>query len=532
MLIVQNVSYIHPNRELLFDNLTFTLPRHAKAALVGDNGSGKSTLLKLIAGELLPTKGQIIATESPYYIPQIFGQYDHLTIAEALHISHKLRALHEILNGQVTELNMEILNDDWTIEERCREALQNWDLPDINLYQSMKQLSGGQKTKVLLAGIEVHRPSFILLDEPSNHLDIDSRKKLYDAIADTSATLLAVSHDRNLLGLLNTVYECNKGKLSTYGGDFVFYMEQKEIENHAWQHRIQSQEKEIRKAKEKERENAERQQKMDARGKKKQEKAGVARIMMNSLRNQAEQSSSKMKAVHNEKISGLSKELTELRAQRPDSDKMKFDFDNSKLHSGKILFQGENINHVYKDTALWPKNLHFQIKSGDRISLSGKNGSGKTTLINILLGQLAPTQGQISRKTDHIVYIDQDYSLINNSISVYEQAQTFNQAAWQEHEIKIRLNRFLFDKGTWDKSCATLSGGERMRLALCCLTVWREAPEVIILDEPTNNLDIQNTDILTTAIKDYQGTLLVVSHDAYFLEQICIEREIRIESSK
>src|SRR5690606_39346377 len=109
--------------------------------------------LKIIAGELLPTKGQIIATESPYYIPQIFGQYDHLTIAEALHISHKLRALHEILNGQVTELNMEILNDDWTIEERCREALQNWDLPDINLYQSMKQLSGGQKTKVLLAGI-------------------------------------------------------------------------------------------------------------------------------------------------------------------------------------------------------------------------------------------------------------------------------------------------------------------------------------------------------------------------------------------
>ncbi|WP_421891101.1 ATP-binding cassette domain-containing protein [Marinoscillum sp.] len=170
----------------------------------------------------------------------------------------------------------------------------------------------------------------------------------------------------------------------------------------------------------------------------------------------------------------------------------------------------------------------MQLTSGERIALKGTNGSGKTTLIKLILGWLTLQTGTIRIAGSHSVYIDQDYSLIDNTLSVYEQAQQSNTSALLEHEIKIRLNRFLFTSEAWDKPCKALSGGERMRLMLCCLTIGSQSPDLIILDEPTNNLDIQNIEILTAAINMYQGTLIVVSHDQSFLSQINVERTIHL----
>lgn len=528
MLILQNISYTHSNKEVLFGNISLTVNHHNKIALIGSNGTGKSTLLKIIAGELQPVSGQRIVDAEPYYIPQIFGQYNHLTIAQALKIETKLNALHEILNGNVTEENYTLLDDDWTIEERCNEALQHWQLADLNLSQKMETLSGGQKTKVFLAGISIHQPELVLLDEPSNHLDISGRQLLYDFIQSTKSTLVVVSHDRKLLNLLDTICELSKHGIKTYGGNYDFFTVQKEIENNALNQDIQSKEKALRKAKEKERETLERQQKLDSRGKGKQEKAGVAKIMMNTLRNNAENSTSKLKSVHAEKIGGISKDLQELRSSLPDIDKMKFGFDNSSLHQGKILFTATDINFTYNTQPLWNENLSFQITSGERIALKGTNGSGKTTLIKLILGTLEPQTGTLYRAANKSVYIDQDYSLLDNKLKVYEQAQHFNSSSFQEHKIKIRLNRFLFTREDWDKPCSALSGGERMRLLLCCLTINSQSPDIIILDEPTNNLDIKNVEILTAAINEYQGILIVVSHDEYFLEEVKVSRVITI----
>lgn len=176
---------------------------------------------------------------------------------------------------------------------------------------------------------------------------------------------------------------------------------------------------------------------------------------------------------------------------------------------------------------MWSRNLSFQILSGDRIALKGANGSGKTTLIKMLLGDLKNEIGALdSFVSGNSVYIDQDYSLIDNNLNVFEQAQSVNSSGLQEHEVKTRLNRFLFPQKDWDKPCDALSGGERMRLMLCCLSINSQAPDLIILDEPTNNLDLQSLEILTAAINEYQGTLLVVSHDEIFLKDIRIEREI------
>ena len=528
MLILQNISYIHPNKDLLFDNINLAVNNHDKIALIGNNGSGKSTLLKIIASELQLSGGQLSVDTKPYYVPQIFGQYNHLTVAQALRIENKVNALKEILNGNVTEENYTFLDDDWTIEDRCNNALDYWQLKDLDLSKKMETLSGGQKTKVFLAGISIHEPELVLLDEPSNHLDISGRQLLYDFIQSTQSTLIAVSHDRKLLNLLNTVCELSKRGITVYGGNYDFFTEQKQIESNALNQELQSKEKALRKAKEKERETLERQQKLDSRGKKKQEKAGVARIMMNTLRNNAENSTSKMKSVHTEKIGSVSQELQELRSSLPDIDKMKFGFDNSALHKGKILFTANDLNFSYDTQPLWTENLNFKITSGERIALKGKNGSGKTTLIKLILGNIEPQTGTVYRADNKSVYIDQDYSLIDDKLKVYEQAEQFNTSALQEHEIKIRLNRFLFTKEDWDKSCNALSGGEKMRLMLCCLTINNQSPDIIILDEPTNNLDIQNIEILTRAINEYRGTLIVVSHDETFLEQTNIERTIQL----
>ena len=528
MVILQNISYLHSNKDLLFDKINFTVNHHEKIALIGNNGVGKSTLLKIIAGELQPVDGLLKTDSKPYYLPQIFGQFNHLTIAEALHVEDKLNALQEILNGNVSEENLNILNDDWTIEERYNEALQYWQLQDLDWNQKLETLSGGQKTKVFLAGISIHEPELVLLDEPSNHLDISGRELLYGFIKNTSSTLIVVSHDRKLLNLLNSVYELSKHRITVYGGNYDFYAEQKQIENNALSQDIQSKEKALRKAKEKERETLERQNKLDSRGEKKQKKAGVSRIMMNTLRNNAENSTAKTKGVHAEKIGGISKDLQELRSALPDIDQMKFGFDKTNLHKGKVLFTATEINHGYENQLLWKNPLNFQIVSGQRIGLKGLNGSGKTTLIKIIMSELQPKTGTIYKVDSKTIYIDQDYSLIENQISVYEQALKFNVSGLQEHDIKMKLNKFLFSQNDWNKPCFALSGGEKMRLMLCCLTINNQAPDIIILDEPTNNLDIQNIEILTAAINEYKGTLIVVSHDVHFLEEIHIEDFIEL----
>ncbi|WP_031527846.1 ABC-F family ATP-binding cassette domain-containing protein [Dyadobacter crusticola] len=528
MLFIQDVAYAHPNRDMLFHDISLTIHPHDKAALIGNNGGGKSTLIKIIAGQILPESGTIKCNSKPYYIPQLFGQFNAQSIAEALGIYEKVNALNQILHGNVSEENLTLLADDWTIEERCREAFELWKLPEISLHQKMGELSGGQKTKVFLAGIRIHNPEIILLDEPSNHLDAEGRKLLYNFVQMHSGTMLVASHDRILLNLVEIIYEMSKKGITTYGGNFDFYQQQKAVEREALAQDLKSREKALRKAKETEKETLARQQKLDARGKKKQEKAGLPTIMMNTLRNNAEKSTSKIKGIHAEKVGAIAQELTALRRDSPGIDKMKMDLDNSGLHKGKILFSAMQINFHYGQQQLWELPFDFQITSGERIAIKGNNGSGKTTLIKLILGQLAIETGNIERADFKSIYIDQDYSLIRNELSVFDQVQQFNDGFLQEHEVKVRLNRFLFTREFWDKPCAALSGGEKMRLMLCSVSIISQSPDMIVLDEPTNNLDLQNLEILTAAMNEYQGTILVISHDEIFLEQIKIERVIQL----
>lgn len=526
MILLQNISYGFPGGDLLFNSIYLTIQSHTKSALVGSNGMGKSTLLKIIADEIEPLNGNVHIQGDVFYVPQMFGNFNDRTVAECLKIDKKIDALYKITNGEVDDLYFETLNDDWDIEERSKVALEHWGLAALDLNQTLESLSGGQKTKVFLAGIQINQPEIILLDEPTNHLDLESRNLMHDFIKKTNAAVVIVSHDRSLLNLVDTIFELSNQGISAYGGNYDFYAEQKEIENEALQNDIHSKARALKKAKEKERETLERKQKLDARGKGKQEKSGVARIMMNTLRNNAEKNSSRLKSIHADKISDISGDLRDLRSSVRNVDQMKVNFNDSELHSGKVLISAEEINFKYGEEYLWTEHLNFEIRSGDRISLKGSNGSGKTTLVKLLLGDLLPSEGKIIKSDFHTMYIDQEYSLIDKEAGIYDFVQRFNDHALQESEVKTQLSRFLFGKETWDKKCGALSGGERLRILLCGLSISNTAPDMIILDEPTNNLDLQNIEILTNSIKDYQGTLLVISHDEIFLNEIGIEKEI------
>ena len=353
---------------------------------------------------------------------------------------------------------------------------------------------------------------------------------MYETICRGNATVLVVSHDRTLLNLLHQTLELSGRGVTVYGGNYDFYQERKEIDIHALQERIEDKQKELRLAKKIAREAAERQQKREARGEKLSSRKGTPRIMMNTLKNRAESSSSKLKDVHAEKIGSIADSLSESRAALPEPGRMKVNFNPSVLHEGKILLTARDINFGYSTEMLWAHPLHFQIKSGERIALCGRNGSGKTTLLRVLLGKLEPTSGELIRADFKYVYFDQEYSMLRDNLTVYGQVEHYNVNNLPEHELKMRLNRFLFPTEVWDKPCEQLSGGERMRLIFCCLMISNNTPDVFVLDEPTNNLDIRNIEIMTSTIRDYRGTVIVVSHDRRFMEEIGVERCIDLSS--
>lgn len=528
---VQQLSYIHADKEPLFQNINLTVNKGEQVSLVGNNGSGKSTLLRIIEGGLKPVSGEVVCSSQPYYVPQHFGQYDQLTVMQALQVESKIKALLAIIAGDASIGNFTALDDDWNIEERCLVALSFWGLQHIRLDQPMCTLSGGEKTKVFLSGLQIHSPEIILMDEPTNHLDTGSRNKLYGFIESSRATMLIVSHDRTLLNLLPYTCELDRSTITLYGGNYEFYKEQKEQALAALQNQLSEKEKELRLAKKIAREALERKNKSSSRGEKSAVKKGIPRIMMGAMKEGAENSTVKLKNVHDDKMSAISSSITDIQTALPNMRQMKTDFNSPDLHIGKILVTAKDLNFGYGESRLWQDPLNLQIKSGDRIRFSGNNGAGKTTLLKLLLGELEPTEGTITRADFKYIYIDQEYSIVQPHLTVFEQLEQFNLFAKPEHELKMILSRFLFPVGTWDKSCSKLSGGEKMRLAICCLMVSNSTPDLFILDEPTNNLDIQSVNIITAAIKDYNGTVLLVSHDLYFVKEIKINRVVELFSS-
>ncbi len=541
-IVVSGVAFGHANQQPLFENLGFSVATGRKVAIVGDNGSGKSTLLRVIAGELEPSAGTVQCSTQPYYIPQQIGATG-ASVAQALGVAEKLAALKSIIGGSADTAHFDALADDWDVEARCRAALDHWGLMAAGLDTPLDRLSGGERTKVYLAGLTIHSPEVVLLDEPTNHLDATTRAKLYDWVEATRATIVVVSHDVALLRRLDTTYELSAKGLRLYGGNYDFYCEQKALEEGALADRISAEETALKQARRRAQEVRERQERRVARAGK--TTTGTPRIILNARHDRGENTGARLAEKHSGIIADGRARLSELRSRQSCTADLRIDFDDARLHEGKLLVSATGVNFGYTpDKMLWPEPLDLEIRSGERIHLTGDNGSGKTTLVRLLTGELSPTVGTIHRAPgfSHL-YLDQQYSAVCRDTTVLELAREHNLENLADHEVKTRLNRALFPAATWDKNCLTLSGGERMRLYLCCLMLsnrrqteshqarlnGRGAKEegeanhisdMLILDEPTNNLDLTSLAVLTDTVKNYRGTLVVISHDSNFVEQI------------
>ncbi|MDR3269726.1 MAG: ATP-binding cassette domain-containing protein [Tannerella sp.] len=525
-ITVKSLSYIHPDGEFLFRNISFSIVKGQKAALVGNNGAGKSTLLRIVAGHLAPSEGERILSAKPYYVPQHLGQYDEYTLSQVLGVDGKLRALHDILDGDASPVNFDRLNDDWEIEERINAAFSYWNIRHLELSQRMQSLSGGEKTKVFLAGLRIDSPDIILLDEPTNHLDTDSREALYDFVRKSQNALLVVSHDRTLLNRLDTTLELDQHSIATYGGNYDFFRAQKEEKSLALQAQLHEKEKRLRQAQQKARDVAEQRRKQEARGKSQQPKMGLARIVAGNLKRKAEQSSAGLKDVQDEKLDSLSADLMQIRQHVREQQVLKIDLQPSGLHRDKILVDAGALNFSYGKGLLWPSPLTFQIRSGDRIRIEGANGAGKTTLIGMITGKLQPVAGELFIADARSLCLDQEYTVIERQLSVFEQVRKHNGRHLPEHELKTLLHRHQLPCDAWNRMCDRLSGGEKMKLAFCCLAVSNNRPDMLILDEPTNNLDLASLEILTEAVRGFEGSVLVISHDACFIRDIGVNKHI------
>lgn len=529
---IQDLRYVHANNEPLFENISFALSPTDKCALVGNNGVGKSTLLGIMAGKLRPTAGRILCSETPYLVPQHFGQYNEMTVAQALGVHTKLQALRAILQGRGTETELLELDDEWDLEDRLQAAFAHWDIAHIDFKSPMGLLSGGEKTKVFLAGMDVHQPKLVLMDEPTNHLDMQGRALLFDYIDQANHCLLVVSHDRTLLNLLPAIYELQHNGIHFYPMSYDDYKATVDKAAQSLVLQLQQHEKEMAKAQKQAQKTLERQQKHQVRGEKQNAQKGLPHIAMGNLRSQSETSTAKLNKAHQKKMETLRNELSNTRAMMGGRNTMQVNLEHSALTNNKLLVSASHLTFGYSpQKVLWQQApLHFSIYSGERIWLQGGNGSGKSTLLKLITGQLPPTGGTLLRPASvSVLFLDQEYSIIQNALTVFEQLESFSTAK-PEHELKMLLNRFLFPSEVWDKKCAALSGGERMRLALCCLQVGEKAPDLLIADEPTNNIDITNMEILAETLNRYQGTLLVVSHDAQFVQDISLTRTLALET--
>lgn len=526
-IIINSLSYVHPDKEVLFEQLNLSIARADKAALVGNNGAGKSTLLQIIAGQLSASGGELNVAEKPWFVPQHLGQYDAFSIAQTLGVDKKLHAFRAIAAGDADPLLFDQLEDDWEIEDKVNDALNEWDIGHLSPAQLMQELSGGEKTKVFLAGIMIWQPSVILLDEPTNHLDAASRAKLYAYILSSRATILMVSHDRHLLNLINKTIELSAFGLEVFGGNYDFYAEQKHGKLHALQSQLEEQSKSLKQTQQKARDLAEQRQKQEARGKAQGQSNSLPRIIAGGLKIKAEQSTAKILDKQQEKTSGIADQIQQIRSRIQQHLVLKIDIAASDMHHGKVLVEAEKMSFSYSDKALW-KPLSFQLRSGDRLFISGNNGAGKSTLINLITGVMEPSEGTIKRNPFRYLYLDQDYSSLRPDLTVVEQLSFDNTRQLEEHQLKSLLIYSQFPKASWERKTEDLSGGEKMKLSLCCLAVSNNTPDLLILDEPTNNLDIKSLEILTEAVKSYHGTLVIISHDQHFIADIGIDREINL----
>ncbi|MEU1014345.1 ATP-binding cassette domain-containing protein [Streptomyces sp. NPDC005898] len=494
-----------------------------RTGLIGANGSGKSTLLKLLAGELTPTDGTVKALGEVGHLPQNVTLDTALRVDEVLGIAATRAALHAIEAGDASEEHFTAVGDDWDVEERARATLDQLGLGHIGLDRTTGEVSGGESVLLRLAALLLRRPDVLLLDEPTNNLDLHARRRLYAAVEAWSGILVVVSHDRELLELVDQIADLRDGTVSWYGGGFSAYEAALAGEQEAAERMVRVAESDLRKQK---RDLADAQVKLARRkryGQKIQESRSQPKILMGARKRAAQESAGKHRVMHEEKLAEAKERLDEAVEAVRDDDEIRVDLPHTLVHPGRTVLTLSGLELRYGARV----QGEFELRGPERIALIGRNGAGKTTLLRTVAGELEAVAGE-ARAHVPMRFLPQRLDVLDDDLTVAENVAAYAPEATR-NRVRARLARFLFKGAKADQRAATLSGGERFRAALAALLLAEPAPQLLMLDEPTNNLDMASVRQLSTALESYEGALIVASHDLAFLESIGITRWLLLD---
>ncbi|MEU1301915.1 ABC-F family ATP-binding cassette domain-containing protein [Streptomyces shenzhenensis] len=524
-LTCASLSFAWPDGTPVLDGLDLAFGP-GRTGLVGVNGSGKSTLLKLMAGELTPSAGTVRATGEIGYLPQNVTLDTTLRVDEALGIAARRAALHAIEAGDTAEEHFETLGDDWDVDERALATLGELGLGHIGLDRTVGEVSGGESVLLRLAALLLRRPDALLLDEPTNNLDLYARRRLYAAVASWSGVLVMVSHDRELLDLVDQIADLRVGRITWYGGNFSRYEEARAAGQEAAERMVRVAEADVRRQ---QRELADAQVKLARRkryGQKMFEQKRVPKIVMGTRKRAAQESAGKHRVLHEERLAEARGRLGKAVEAVPDDDEIRVDLPYTAVPPGRDVLTLRDLELRYGARV----GGVLDVRGPERIALLGRNGAGKTTLLRTVAGQLAPVAGEA---TAHVPlrFLPQRLDVLDGELTVAENVARYAPGA-TVNRVRARLARFLFRGARADRPAATLSGGERFRAALAALMLAEPAPQLLMLDEPTNNLDMASVRQLTTALESYEGALLVASHDMPFLKSAGITRWLLLEEGE
>ncbi|MEU0039423.1 MULTISPECIES: ABC-F family ATP-binding cassette domain-containing protein [unclassified Streptomyces] len=520
-----SLSFAWPDGSTVFDDLRIAFGP-GRTGLVGVNGSGKTTLLKLIAGELAPADGTVRVAGEVGYLPQNVTLDTGLRVDEVLGIAATRTALHAIEAGDAAAEHFEAVGDDWDVEERALATLGELGLGHVELDRTIGEVSGGESVLLRLAALLLRRPDVLLLDEPTNNLDLYARRRLYAAVEAWSGVMVVVSHDRELLDLVDQIADLRSGEVTWFGGNFSAYEEALADEQEAAERMVRVAEADLRKQK---RELVDAQVKLARRkryGQKMNDQKREPKIVMGARKRAAQESAGKHRIMHEERLAEAKERLDDAVEAVRDDDEIRVDLPYTAVPPGRTVLTLENLELRYGARV---KGL-FDLRGPERIALIGRNGAGKTTLLRTIAGELAAVSGE-ARTHVPTRFLPQRLDVLDDELTVAENVARFAPDA-TNNRIRARLARFLFKGARADQPAATLSGGERFRAALAALMLADPAPQLLMLDEPTNNLDMASVRQLTTALDSYEGALIVAGHDVPFLESIGITRWLVLEGGE
>ena len=529
-VILNNINFHIPGTKVKFTQLNLSFCAATAYGIVGANGSGKSTLLKIIAGIIKANTGSVLVNEILSYLPQQNSFAPTTTVAEVLGIADTLQALQNISNGSIAIADYELAEKNWELEDNIQSIFTKLNINNIITSAKFKSLSGGQKTKVFLAKILLQQNSIILLDEPSNNLDLESREILYNFINDTDATFIIVSHDRKLLNNCDHIIEINSKGIQQYGGNYDFYQQQKQIEKQAIAHEIAASSKLLQQAQRSTQSRTEKHQQSSRRGKLEKKQQIAARGSYNKIEMKAKQGKSEatQKRINTQSeriVTTATNRLQEAKSKQQIEHEFNIDLTATKVANNKIVLEISKLSFAYSGTNEIISNLSLKLTGPERVALMGSNGCGKSTLLKLIMQQLQPNSGTVQLGVSEFTYLDQEVSMLDPKLSILENYLAHNPTA-SEFTAYANLARFKFRNKDAHKLVANLSGGEKMRAGLAISLMAETPPQLLILDEPSNHLDLEATVAVEKALQKFQGAVLVISHDHYFLQQIGITREL------